>query len=530
MTSGRLEPPRATRRRAELRVRRRLRVSSAARAPRESSERRGHIEIAEHLGVDASGGLPVSHVQEIGDGAPVPEDASDSSRLRARPRFENARYLARLDEAVGLGTRLGNGNALLLGLGPIVVRCGVDRQRDEIFILARRRLVVRTSHDQSLPCLTEIATDGTPLRVAFIPLSHRQFKRAVVMTESSTTLSGSTRMCPSEVEGESFAALRARFRGAFLGCLVGDAIGRPFEMMSARDGRLGPALRDMLTSRRPWRYTDDGEMMISVAESLVRMGGFSASDLLSSLASNYDPARGYGHGMKLAVAAYKGGRRADTASWVEGSKGNGGAVRVVPIACAYHDDLDLLSSFAEDSAGTTHAHPLGRAGATAHAIAIAQAVGHRGDWDRVAAMKLLAELVRSRSIANSTLASKLDSVRHLIDASAASDEAGRVLGNGTLAEETVPLALFCFLRWAPDFERVVTSAVLAGGDTDTTAAMSGALCGALVGEGGIPAGWIERLEHEPKGPAHVRTLADAMFEDHSERCVRRLGVDQRSLE
>src|SRR4051812_48498058 len=31
---------------------------------------------------------------------------------------------------------------------------------------------------------------------------------------------------------------RARFRGAFLGCALGDAIGRPFEMMSSRDSRL----------------------------------------------------------------------------------------------------------------------------------------------------------------------------------------------------------------------------------------------------------------------------------------------------
>jgi len=32
---------------------------------------------------------------------------------------------------------------------------------------------------------------------------------------------------------------RSRFRGAFLGCLLGDAVGRPFEMMSASDGRIG---------------------------------------------------------------------------------------------------------------------------------------------------------------------------------------------------------------------------------------------------------------------------------------------------
>ena len=53
--------------------------------------------------------------------------------------------------------------------------------------------------------------------------------------------------------------------------------------------------------------------------------------------------------------------------------------------------------------------------------------------------------------------------------------------------------------------------MLAGGDTDTIAALSGALCGALVGEDGIRASFIERIEHEPKGPTHVRSLADATF-------------------
>lgn len=327
-------------------------------------------------------------------------------------------------------------------------------------------------------------------------------------------------MYPNEAEVEPFIGLRARFRGAFLGCIVGDAIGRPFEMMSASDGRLGSALRAMLVDMpRPWRYTDDGEMMISVAESLVRTGGVSATDLLSSLASNYDPARGYGHGMKLALAAFRRGGRAASASWEEGSKGNGAAVRVVPIACAYHDDTDLLSALAEDSAGTTHAHPLGRAGATAHAIAIACVLRNRGDWDRAAAVKLIVNLVSNRLIAKSTLASKFDSVLRLSDACATSADAGRVLGNGTLAAEAVPLALFCFLRWAPDFESVVTNAVLAGGDTDTIAAMSGTLCGALVGEDGVPSRWIERFEHEPKGPSHVRSLADATLAISAQRAT-----------
>jgi hypothetical protein len=69
-------------------------------------------------------------------------------------------------------------------------------------------------------------------------------------------------------------------------------------------------------------------MMIALAESLIRMGCVSGQDILSSLADNYDPARGYGHGMKLALGAFKAGRRAPAfSSWEDGSKGT-----VVPCA------------------------------------------------------------------------------------------------------------------------------------------------------------------------------------------------------
>jgi ADP-ribosylglycohydrolase len=58
----------------------------------------------------------------------------------------------------------------------------------------------------------------------------------------------------------------------------------------------------------------------------------------------------------------------------------------------------------------------------------------------------------------------------------------------------------------------VRNTVLCGGDTDTIAAMSGALCGALVGESALPTRWVERLENGPKGADYLRALADATFE------------------
>jgi poly(ADP-ribose) glycohydrolase ARH3 len=306
------------------------------------------------------------------------------------------------------------------------------------------------------------------------------------------------------------ALARARFRGALLGCMLGDSLGRPLEMMSTGDSRLRATLVQVLDSSHTLHYSDDTQMMISVAESLVRVGGVSREDLLATLAANYDAARGYGHGMRAAIEVVRTGRRpTPLASWSEGSKGNGGAVRVVPIACAFHDDLDLVATLAEDATGLTHAHPLGRAGGVAHAVATACMLAQD---DQVDAASLLSAVGQQRAVRDTSLASKFEEVLTLVERRADAADAARVLGNGALAEEAVPLALFAFLRWAPDFASVVTNTILAGGDTDTTAAMSGALCGALVGEADLPAAWLARMEGGAKGLDHVCALADAVFD------------------
>jgi hypothetical protein len=58
-----------------------------------------------------------------------------------------------------------------------------------------------------------------------------------------------------------------RARGALLGTFVGDALGMPFEGVSHTDV---PAAVDMVAARRGrGTYTDDTQMMIALAESLI---------------------------------------------------------------------------------------------------------------------------------------------------------------------------------------------------------------------------------------------------------------------
>ena len=88
------------------------------------------------------------------------------------------------------------------------------------------------------------------------------------------------------------------------------------------------------------------------------------------------------------------------------------------------------------------------------------------------------------------------------------------LGSSADAGESVPAALYSAL--AHDrFEAALRFAVRLGGDTDTVAAMAGALAGARDGSRAIPTRWVEALEDGDRGRSHVRMLVTPLCRVHS---------------
>jgi hypothetical protein len=88
---------------------------------------------------------------------------------------------------------------------------------------------------------------------------------------------------------------------------------------------------------------------------------------------------------------------------------------------------------------------------------------------------------------------------------------GMARGVSGYAYHTVPAALYCWLRARGDFEQAVESVVLLGGDTDSTAALTGALCGAAR-PAGIPPAWLAGLCDYPRSAAWLATLGDRLHE------------------
>jgi len=307
--------------------------------------------------------------------------------------------------------------------------------------------------------------------------------------------------------------LQDKFRGAILGCFLGDAYGSGFEGMNAEKARfhLGN-----LSKKFPRNYTDDTDMTLAVAESIIQCSGVTPEDIANQFSLTCDLTRGYAIGTIKAVLALRAGMK-----WYEvarivfenGSFGNGAAMRVSPVGLFYHHDLEGLRKAAMEQANITHAHPLGQWGAVMQACSVGLAVSQNPNapFKKEQMVTDLREILWGGPIEYMKALNKIEEMVAQ-GKKLKSREVVQSLGNGVEAHFSVPSACYIAITYSPDFCDAIRAAISLGGDTDTIAGMVGAIVGAHVGEKGLPVEWIDQLEHGPRGRSFARGLADRLFE------------------
>jgi poly(ADP-ribose) glycohydrolase ARH3 len=75
----------------------------------------------------------------------------------------------------------------------------------------------------------------------------------------------------------------------------------------------------------------------------------------------------------------------------------------------------------------------------------------------------------------------------------------------------VVTAIACFALSPRSYEGAVARAIGQGNDTDTLAAMAGALSGAHLGVGAIPPALLDKLKEQGKGRRYIEDLATRLF-------------------
>lgn len=285
---------------------------------------------------------------------------------------------------------------------------------------------------------------------------------------------------------------------------IGDALGMPVEGWSAGEiasthgwiddylPRLGP---DGNVEIEGGEFTDDTELALCQVEGLITTQGFvdpvSVGLRIERLAAGpagrfLDPTTRQAISRFDETETYQDGVIAD------GPPGNGAITLAIPTALVHslgRFNPELFTREVMRSALITHAHleSLNAAIAVAYGVwlqatasvppaMLPEEVASFIDEDRVAAkLRLAASLLsdgpdRERDLAN----------------------LGQI-GTSADAAETAAAAMYCAAICGPDAERAVLTAVNAGGDTDTIAAITGALAGVRVGGSVFPRRLVDGL-------------------------------------
>ena len=334
---------------------------------------------------------------------------------------------------------------------------------------------------------------------------------------------------------ERRAALNERVRNCLLGVAIGDALGMPWETMEYQEilarngarpvGDMADAAQTRLTDTAGFKRgmtTDDTQLTMAVAQSLIRSGGFNLEDQAREHLAAYEgPACGWGGTTRLALESLKAGRHPSVPmppiTVAPGhnpkGRGNGVAMKIAPLAL-WHA---LRQTWFECDPLLTETMALGqmthsdiRASVAAYAVAAVIMENllfhHHGTrpeeyLDKIDAAVRVAER-RWNSVQDDEdrVSKRLQIVRRTFRDL---DSLRAQVRPSCDALESVPFSIGIFLRHPNDLEAALSEAATAGGDADTNAAMVGAMCGANLveayGSRPIPRRWTLDLADQGRG-------------------------------
>ncbi|MFT7619970.1 MAG: poly(ADP-ribose) glycohydrolase ARH3 [Planctomycetota bacterium] len=300
------------------------------------------------------------------------------------------------------------------------------------------------------------------------------------------------------------SALRQdQFEGCLLGLALGDAFGAPFE-----GGILERLLWRVIgrTFKGKRRWTDDTQMSLDVAESLIIKGRVDPNDMALRFAKNYRWSRGYGPGSAKVLSRIARGvdwRVANSSVYPEGSLGNGGSMRAPVLGLVFHDSEEKLRAATHVSTIVTHVNPLAVEGAILIASATAAAIKVEDPKELVLALDSWRQ--------KSSFSPRLRCAQHWIMTGEfpSPKVVARTLGNGMKATDSSLTAIYIAARflWRP-FEEMLSFVAACGGDVDTIGAMAGAIWGTANGASSLPVGMVENLEQSTRIRRVARILLD----------------------
>ena len=304
--------------------------------------------------------------------------------------------------------------------------------------------------------------------------------------------------------------LASRARGALLGLVAGNQLGVATETLETPEAirnAFPQGVWDLSVPPKGSPYDDDAALTLLLAESIVDRGDFDAVDIAARWVKWMKlDGRGLGvttrNALRLierGVEPFEAGRQARLLT--PRSAGNGSVMRCAPVSIRYHDNVEKLLRVSTQQAAITHSDERCLWGAAAVNLAIRELLyGNIFFLDEV--------VHRLKDRAPRVL---LDAI-HRVPREEQNDLPIAVKGEAGYVVHCVEIALW-FAVHDRTLEDALVYLVQAGGDTDTNAAVTGALLGARYGETALPHRWMSQLV----GVQGILGLADRLLDPRAPR-------------
>ena len=341
------------------------------------------------------------------------------------------------------------------------------------------------------------------------------------------------------------SSLQNKAAGAFVGFAIGDALGFPIAGIDKSDvlkfinqeitGFTDNPKHPFFHHLKSGQYTENTNLLMISAQHLIKNRGFVPQKYQGDLSkwgkkilTNPDAERWAGPTAINAVKNLIGGKSYFESGSTK-TESCSATYRVVPLGIFYRpfakDSVDELKNNAEISAMFTHNSEISKIGAAITALIIGNLMhGILPEKSVNGALGIIKETEKTKLL--------IQKIRQAVDMSKTEsiESARKVFGTGSPIYQTLPLVIFCFLKFQTDFEGAVIAAANSyrddtpeekdrlkkfsweeqlqfakGGNTDGIAGLTGAFAGAYLGFDKIPRKFLS-IENRDKLVSLARKL------------------------
>jgi ADP-ribosylglycohydrolase len=299
---------------------------------------------------------------------------------------------------------------------------------------------------------------------------------------------------------------RDKFSGCLIGQCLGDATGFAVEGFSPAACKR--YIEDFLKTEKvgefgsfpfPFgQYSDDSQLARELMLSYVSCKKFDPADYAERIKSIFVEKKivGFGYSTKEAVKKLCQGISWEESGTPSPAAGNGSAMRAAPIGLFFFDNPQMLIQAAHDQGRITHKDPRSSAGAVAISGAVALVlqettlnpesfISTLAEWTGRIDPGFASELKKLLQWLSLPPEEAADFISKAgFDSAYIDDDEWKGLSGFVIS--SVLWSLYAFLRTPHDYWETICTAILPGGDVDTTAAMAGAISGAYLGISAIP--------------------------------------------